>query len=178
MSSANTVAIMNDKPVQLADIGTTFTLFKMASSTSAAIKLYLPGSGKLTGKMFRLTASGEITTAATTNVTVTLQSGTSATTGDNTTIEASAAVAVNTASSPFGIVWEGIVDSTLKTLRGRGWSYVAGTVAAVAASDNAPTSIDPDAAEDASLAFTVGITFSSGNASNVADLRDFHLEVI
>lgn len=178
MSSASTVAIMHAKPAQLADIGTTFTLFKTSASSSVPVKLFLPGSGKLTGKGFRVVASGQVTTATSANVTVTLQSGTSATTGSNTTIEASGAVAVNTTSSPFKVWADLIVDDVLKTLRGSGGSQVAGTTASLATLDNSPTSIDPAAAEDGSLAFTVGVTFSSGNASNVADLKDFHLEVI
>ncbi len=169
---------MNDKPVQLADIGTTFTLFKKTSATTSPVLVFMPGSGRLNGKVFRVRASGEITTAATTNATVTLQYGTSGTTGSNTTIEASGAVAVNTTSEPFEISADLILDSTGQALRGSGRSNIADTTGAIATLDNNPTSVDPAAGDDATQAFAVGITFSTGNAANVADLRDFTLEVL
>ena len=166
------------KPAQLSGIGTTFTLFKDNADSTAPVIVYMPGSSRLQGKPFKVVASGEVTTGATTNVTVTLQYGTSATTGSNTTIEASSAVAVNTTSSPFLIEAFLIVDATLQTLRGWGRSVVAGTRVASATLDNAPTSVDPTAGDDKTQGFVVGITFSVPNASNTADLRDFYLEAL
>jgi len=178
MATANTVSRMHAKPAVLGDtatIGTTFTLFKTSADSAVPVKVYIPGTDRLRGKSFRVHASGNVKTAVTTNVTVTLQYGTSGTPGSNTTVEASTAVAVNTTDAPWSITGEFIVEDVLKTLRGSGTSQVAGTHAVFTTLDNAPTSVDPT---DEGNAFVVGITFSVGDAGNKATLEDFHLEVM
>jgi hypothetical protein len=172
---AGTTYRMHAKPAQLAAIGTTFTLFKTSADATVPVKVYMPGSSRLKGKTFRVHASGRATTAGAYTVKATLQFGTSGTTGSNTTIEATSAVSVSTTSTVWRIEAVLNVDDVLKTLRGSGSGMVQGTVDAIAAIDNAPTSVNP-ATEG--QGFVVGITFGTDAATNTADLDSFYLEVL
>ena len=175
MASSNASFTMNGEPTTLSAISTTFTLFKLASDATKPVQVFMPGGGRLDGVRFRVKASGYVTGATTTNATITLQYGTSATTGSNTTIEASTASAVNSTTRPWFIEADCITDSVVKTLIGAGKSMVGNTLDALAALDNAPTSVDP-ASEG--QGFVVGCTFSSGDTSNTCTLKDFSLEVL
>lgn len=175
MANNSAVYTMNGKPATLSNISTTFTLFKLSSDSTKPVQVFMPGGGRLDGVRFKVKASGYVTGATTTNATITLQYGTSATTGSNTTIEASTARAVNSTTRPWFIEAELITDSVVKALIGSGKSMVGNTLDALAALDNAPTSVDP-ASEG--QGFVVGCTFSSGDAGNTCTLKDFSLEVL
>lgn len=175
MANANSVFTMNGKPAVLSNIGTTFTLFKLSSDSTKPVQVFMPGGSRLDGKAFRVRASGYVTGNITTNATITLQFGTSATTASNTTVEASSARAVNSTTRPWDITAIFVTDSVTKALVGRGTSQVGNTLDAEAALDNSPTSVDP---ANEGQGFVVGCTFSSGDAGNSCTLKDFSLEVL
>ena len=159
--------------------GTSITAFTSDGTTPVLIKvptaMFAAAAGKPSRKL-RVTAYGRVTGGTTTNYTATLQVGTSATPGSNTTIEASTARAVNSANHAWEICADIIWESTSNKMQGRGWSMVANLVDAVAALDNVATG-DPDD-PSVTVAFAVAGTFSSGNAGNLAYLDDFTVEVL
>jgi len=172
---AGTTARMHDKPATAtALVVATNTPFWVQGDTATPVKVFIPGSGRLKGKVFRVVASGRITGAITTNATIRLQFGTSATGASNTTVEASSARAVNSTTRPFMITIEGVIDNVTDVVNGRGWSQIGATLDAVATLDANPT-IDPDTEGQA---FVCSVEFSADSALNAAFLDSFFLEVL
>lgn len=174
---AGTVSRMHAKPATLtAVVVDTKTPFWVSGDTSTPVKVYIPGSGRLTGKLVHVVASGTVTGAITTNASVGLQVGTSSTAASNTTIEASTARAVNSTTRPFRIeVWF-VIDAVTDVANGLGSSQVGSTLDAVATLDNQPT-INPDL-DDATQAIVCWVEFSEDSALNSAALNSFFMEVV
>lgn len=156
----------------LSNISTTKTAFKSFSDSTLACIAYAPGSSRFSGKRFRVRASGLASTAVTTNLTISLQSGVSATPGSNTDIEASTARAVNSTTASWEIEAFCVPESTRNVVSGKGWSEVNNLVDAEAALDNA-ASFNP---ANELLGFVVCATFSSGDVANSVTLSEFVVE--
>lgn len=154
---------------------TTVQIFARTDDVTKPIVLEIPGAGKqaLAGKTLIVRASGRITTATATNVTATLQSGTSLTSGSNTTIKASTARGCNTASSNWFLEGHLIYDATSGLLNGTACFCVNNLydVHAAVTQITGLTSLTLDAL--ASL--VCGITFSAGDVGNKAWLDEFVL---
>lgn len=174
---AGTVYRMHDKPATLtAVVVDTDTPFWVQGDTATPVKVYVPGGGRINGKTCRVSASGYITGDITTNATVRLAYGTSATGASNTVVEASTARAVNSTTRPFHIEIIFTTDSVVKVAVGAGTSYIGNTLDAWAALNNTVT-IDP-ALDDGTQAFVCSIEFSEDDAQNSAFLKEFLLEVL
>lgn len=174
---AGTISRMHAKPATATGLTVDLnTPFWVSGDTTTPVKVYVPGSGKLNGKTCRVSASGYITGAITTNGTIRLQYGTSATGASNTVVEASTARAVNSTTRPFHIEILVTTDSVVKTAVGCGVSYIGNTLDTWAALDNTVT-IDPDL-DDGTQAFVCSVEFSEDSASNAAFLKEFFLEVL
>ena len=132
----------------------------------------LPGSDKLNQKSFWVRAWGRVA-GATTNFTVRLDSGISATIGSNTTIEASSARAVGGVAGNWLIEARCVLDGASDVLAGFGRSMVKNLFDAEGALDAAPT-VDP-ASEG--LGFTVTGQFSASDATNLAICDGFEIVV-
>lgn len=191
MANASVIRQMNSRPRELNQGGTStsLTIFSNADtidgSAAGTLPVVLPlpsaselafGSG-VTGKssMLKVRAWGRVTGGTTTNFTVTLQYGTSLTSGSNTTIEASSARAVDSANHVWAIEAEFVIDAVSDKIQGYGKSMVANLYDAAAALDNSPSSVDVTG--NGTLGFVIGGTFSTGNASNTAHLDGFQLEL-
>lgn len=174
------IATMNKAPRELNQGGTSTSLTVFTTDGTVRVRLPLNSSGllaKSTGPgscRLRVTAFGRVTGGTATNYTATLQFR------DNealeTTIEASTARAVDSASHVWAICAEFTWDATSKKIQGRGYSEVSNLVDAVAALDNVVTTDGPASSDE--MGFVVAGTFSSGNASNAAYLDGFFLERI
>lgn len=131
------------------------------------------GPGQLgQGKSFKVKAVGRVTGGTTTNFTVRLDYGTSATIADNTTIEASTARAVDSESAPWFIEADLVCDSTSDKIQGQGRSMVNGVMDTWTITDAEITGADPDTAE---IGFTVSGQFSASHASNSAVCERFSI---
>jgi hypothetical protein len=132
------------------------------------------GSG-VTGNssIFTVRAWGRVTGGTTTNFTLTLQYGTSTTSTDNTTIEASSARAVNSESANWQIEATVTLDAVSEKIQGWGRAVVNNSHDVEAGLDNEVTGVDVTA--NATLGFVVAGAFSAGNASNTAHLDGFQL---
>lgn len=166
------------------------------SGTSTSEKVFLttgglplilpfPSAGELAGangkkmSLIRITAAGRVTGGTTTNWTMQLQYGTSATPSSNTDIESGAAVAVNSVSGQWCLIAHLMIDNTSGKIDGFAHHIISGstvTYTAVAKADNTITGVVPDGS--ATLGFVLTGTFSSGNASNVAYVDVFQLEML
>jgi hypothetical protein len=176
MANANTIAMAPRAAVGGGTAaGTTETVFVKASATSSPAVVYLPGSGKLDNKAFRVRARGKMTGGTTTNFTIALYYGTSATVGSDTLVATSAATACNSASSNFELIWEGSTDATSKILNGRMNGRNNATAIALAAASGAPTAVNPATEGNG---FVASYTFSASNAGNVVTLDELSIEQI
>lgn len=174
---AGQISRMHAKPATATALTVdTDTPFWVSGDTATPVMVRVPGGGKLNGKAIRVVASGYVTGATTTNATVRLAYGTSATGSSNTIVEASTARAVNSTTRPFQIEAVLVTDSVVKTAVGRGTSQIGNTLDAWAALDNTVT-IDPDL-DDGTQAFVCSVEFSEDSATNAAFLKDFFLEVL
>ncbi len=135
--------------------------FEDNESTPVRLRLRIPPL-QVKDRPFMVKAGGRVTGGTTTNFTVNLDSGDSATIGTNTTIETHIG-AVNTESGSWYIEAKLRADSTSDKLQGRGWADINNDVVATALTAEV-TSVDPDA----EIAFTVTGTFSASDAGNFA----------
>lgn len=176
----NVIGIPRQKPRELNQGGTSTSATVFTSDGTIPVVLDLPSAEQLGGangagsSIIRVTAWGRVTGGTTVNYTATLQFGTSATAGSNTTIEASTARAVNSENENWFITALCILDKTSNKLNGIGTSMVGALVDAAATLDNQASTADPDG--NGTLGFVVAGTFSSGNAGNLAYLDGFTLE--
>lgn len=158
--------------LNLGGTSTSAVQFKDSGGSDGLI-CYIPGSNKLKNRRFKVRASGRVTGGTTTNFTITMYYGVSATVSSNTAIEASTARAVDSASHNWMIEADLVWDVTSQKLQGMGISVVANIgVDAWAVINNVPTSVD---LSGEGLGFTLTGTFSTGNASNVAYCDQFEL---
>jgi len=151
--------------------------FQFSKSSSRFI-LYAPGSDKLKNRPFVVRLWGRATGGTTTNLTIKLYSGISATIGSNTSIATSGAIAVNSVSGNFHLESQMIWDSTSDKYQGVFQGHVNGTAVARAinSSVTVPAS-DPSVAEGTN-GFTATGTFSASDAGNLAILDGFELEIL
>jgi hypothetical protein len=124
----------------------------------------IPSDSPLAGKCFDLQISGYIVGGGTTNVTVKVYSGTSATPGSNTLLGSSGAVAQNSATAPFFAQAKLIYDLVSGKLAGTITFMINNTVVASVAISNVITGLLNTANPIAS--FGVSVTFSAGFATN------------
>ncbi len=133
---------------------------------------------------FKIFAAGRVTGGTTTNLTVQLQYGTSATVASNLDLESAAAVAVNSVSGIWTLDGTYVIDNVSGKIDGYSNCLISGstvTFTATAKADNTVTS-----SSTATLSFTTtdvqGFvltgTFSGGSANNVAYVDVFQLEMI
>lgn len=178
-----TVSKMNGAPRELNQGGTSTSEVAFTTDGTTPVVCNLPAAGQFSGDpgagaaLFKVYAWGRVTGGTTTNFTVQLQYGTSATPGNNTDIEALTARAVNDESGGWFVeatlIWDR--DSNKIQGYGRGVTNNVG-LDGEAVIDNEITSADPDG--DSELGFVVTGTFSSGDADNEAFLDGFVIERI
>ncbi len=128
---------------------------------------------QLEKRPFRVRAFGTVTGGTTTNFTLNLDYGVSATIGSNTTIGTSGAVAVNSESANWLIEAELYLDSVSGKLQGKinGWVNGGMITEAVITEIASLTELTTE------LGFTVTGTFSASNASNAAQCEGFEIVV-
>lgn len=124
-------------------------------------------------RIFRVRAFGTVTGGTTTNFTVKLDYGVSATIGSNTTIADSGAIAVNSESGNWKIEAELYLDSVSGKLQGRFNGWINGTEKA----DTVNTEIASLTELTEELGFTVTGTFSASNAGSGAKCEGFEIVV-
>lgn len=152
--------------------GTTETQFKDAAGDPLKVVV---AAEKINGKMMTLKIVGKVTGGTTTNFTLNIAHGTSATYSSNTTIATSGAVAVDSASTSFAFILRLVWDSTsleLAGVSGDGWMGLTPTI-----HTKAVTTVRTAIAATADIGFTLTGTFSSSNAGNAAYITQFDLEV-
>lgn len=147
-----------------------------ATSTPGRLRLRLGPlgvSGDRNQHAYEIIAGGRITTGGTTNFTVQLDSGDSATIGSNTTIYTTGARAINTESGNWHLKVTIYVDSTDDNIRGFGESFVNLLY-------QTPTVVVAFPAQDPDneMPFTVTGTFSASDAGNLATCEYFHAKAI
>jgi hypothetical protein len=172
MPNTNTVQQLVNKPRELNQGGTSTSETLFTTDGTVAAKTNIVG-GDFKNRLFVVRAWGRVTGGGTTNFTVKLDFGVSNTIATNTTIEASTARAVDSASHNWFIEVKCVWDETSDKIQGVGSSMVANIFDAWAVLDAVP-SADPEASTE--YGFTVTGTFSSGFAGNVATLDG--LEVV
>lgn len=174
------IGVPRQVPNQLSPNSTTETVFRDANATGSPLLLDLPSAGALAAAagrgsaLFKVRAWGRVVTDATTNFTISLYYGTSVTVANNTLLEQSTAVAVNTLSRYWMIEAYLIWDSVSNRLSGVGHSVVADTYAVFAAVNNVATSADPDG--NAAQGFVLSGTWSVASAGHTANVDGFVLE--
>lgn len=181
--------LINEAPAaaNVGGTGTSMDIFPLSSNSSKACILTVPASAKLEGRKWRASAQGVVTVAGTSpTVTLSIQSGTSLTSGSNTTVAASSAISLTTSASYPWLIEIECVGSTLSgTLSGYVRSEVGSAVPVVAAlasvlsglvftpsvgRDNIINMADP------AISLVIGVTFGVSNASNLATMYQFTLE--
>lgn len=176
--------------LNLGGTSTSEKVFTISTSTTTACILPLPSLEALAGStgkkmsVIRIFAAGRVTGGTTTNFTPQLQFGTSTTVASNTDLESGVAVAVNSASGMWAIDGTYMLDITSGKIDGYAANFLSGstvTYTAVAKADNTISSSSTPAFSLTSTSqqgFVLTGTFSSGNASNVAYVDIFQLEMV
>lgn len=166
---------------------TSAQVFNLISNNAVPATVAAPGKLVLEQKRFTVRAEGNVITGTTTNVTATLAAGlvipgTPLTLGNWTTLGASTARAVNTASAPWWIEANLIFDSTSGKLQGVFSDMINNLYDAFAALSNVVTGINgtnatvgSTAPADPVLYFAIALTFSAANAGNIGNLGNFEL---
>lgn len=166
---------------------TSAQVFALTSNPLAPVTVALPGKLVLEAKRFTVRAEGWVVTGTTTNVTATLIAGltipgTPFTIGNWTTLGASTARAVNTASCPWFIQADLIFDSVSGKLQGVFSDLINNLWDAPAVLSNVLTGINglnvisgSTAPADPVAFIGVALTFSAANVGNVGNLANFEL---
>lgn len=192
MGQASTIsrAALPSAELNLGGTATTEKVFCLYGSTTVACILPLPSLDALAGanakkfSIVKITAAGRVTGGTTTNFTPQLQFGTSTTVASNTDVESGVAVAVNSASGIWSIEGTYFIDYTSGKIDGYAANFLSGstvTYTAVAKADNTISSSSTPAfsfTTSSLQGFVLTGTFSSGNASNVAYVDVFQLEMV
>lgn len=182
MPEMNTVHIATGLPSKGQGTGSS-SEFQFQGSDSKGCKLYLPGTYRLKNSLFDVRLMGRVTTSATTtNFTLQLYWGVSATISDNTSIATTSTVAANSSairSSNFMLIAHLMYDSTSQRLGGE-YSIVhtlqsPAIIARAVITSGGPTGVDMSAEN---LGFTATGTFSDTTAGNTAYLDRFELCLI
>ncbi len=144
--------------------------------SGSPLQCRIPGSNTMKNRAFRIRVGGRVTGGGTTNFTISLYQGNSATVSSNTKIATSSTNAVNSMSGNFYLECLCAWDSTSTKLQGIMYGWVNATAVAAAIMTSVVTT--PDLTAEATLTtasgaatvpiLTVTGTFSSGFAGNVA----------
>mgnify|MGYP003395740219 CR=1 FL=1 len=156
-------------------ITTVETQFKDYAGTNP-LKVYVPGSTRLDGQMFKIIVAGRAIAGSTYNFTLNLAYGISATYSSNTTVATSGTVAIATTSCPFLLTAEFVWDSVSQKLFGVSGNGFWGITPAIytKAITTAVTSVD---LTTEGLGFTLTGTFGTSHASNSAIITQFDIIV-
>jgi hypothetical protein len=130
----------------------------------------IPSGTELEQRKFSLQTSGYIVTGGTTNVTLKLYSGTSATPGSNTLLGSSSTVAQNSAKAPFWIQADLIFDSVSGKLTGKVEFFINNTLVAAVAVSNVIAGVS--SANNPVASFGLSFTCSAGFATNKIVVQD------
>lgn len=173
------MALISAQPLKAlpsADLGNASTIKVFQTSAAAAIVLPVAGASHFKNRRFEVRAWGRVEGGTTTNFTVTLQWGTSATSASNTTVKASSALAVNSEKANWELSGVFVLDGDSLKLQGRVGFRVNDATADAAAVTTEITAVDPTV-DTALQGFVVNGTFSASNSGNHAYLDGFELEV-
>lgn len=134
------------------------------STPTLPLLVQVPSGSELEQRRFQLQFSGYIKTGGTTNVTLKLYSGTSATPGSNTALGTSGAIAQNSATAPFWAIADLIFDSVSGKLTGTTTYNINNNAVASVAVTNIVTAVN--VANNPVLSFGLSITDSAGFSTN------------
>ena len=161
---------------------TAATCFKQADdSTRAANVIFEPPVASPTSARFRVRAYGKVTTGTSSTFIATIQyssdanSTGAATAANNTDCKALTSRTLATITRSWSIDAELLWDSTSQRLTGQGNGVNSETIETANAIITALTAVDLSTGK---CGFVVSCIFGSTNASNVATLDDFSLEVM
>lgn len=160
--------------------GTATTEATFLDTAGNYLTCYVPGSGALSFKPFRIYAAGRcIAGTGTPNFTASFYWGagnTIYTASTQTKIASTGAVAIATTQGSWELVWDGLWDNTSRRLIGRMSGFVYATAVAVAIGSSIATSVDLNTATTSEgQGISITGTFSAGNASNKAYVDVFEL---
>lgn len=180
MANAETFRIaakLPSKEINLGGTGTTELNFLGSDGNNLAC--FIPGSGALQFKPFKIYAAGRVISGSTYNFTVAMYFGPVATlfgaTG-HTTIATTGAVAAATTQGNWELEWNGVWDNTSQRLCGRISGFVYATAVAVAISGGIATGVDLNTATSSEgQGITITGTFGTGHASNAAYVDVFEV---
>jgi len=166
MANVNTIAFATQLPGSAQGASSTSEIQFNNSAGNAAVLTV--GAGYLKNRSFRIKAGGKVTGGTTTNFTAKIYTGAAL----GSAVLSSGAVAVNSASANWELVFEGVIDSASNKLQGHGVGNVNATLVALA--NGSVSSIDPTLAQS----FSASLQFSASNASNAATLEYFEIEAL
>jgi hypothetical protein len=132
-----------------------------------------PNEPSLEQTLFNVVASGYITTANSTNVTVKLYSGTSLTVGSDTLLGSSGAIAQNTASAPWALLANLIFDSVSGKLQGSIKFWVNNTMVAEVAVSNVVTGLKNTANPIANFLLSLTSSAAAGGSATLINVNKF-----
>lgn len=153
-----------------------FPAFVNLAATTVALSLAVPGSTRFNGKKMLVRAAGFATVGGTSpTLNLVLQSGTSLTSGSNTTLATLGSAQAVTTSASYPWMLEAILegDSTTGKLQGAFSIILNNVVSAWAALSNGLTGLN--FATEPVFNLVIGVTFGVANAANTATLTDFSL---
>lgn len=151
-------------PAVQALAGTSETVLTNPLNPAQLLAVPLPGNSGFEQIPFDIYISGKVTTLNSTNVTLKLYSGTSATVGSDVALATSGAVAVNTATAPFFLHVHGVYDSTSGLFTGYYEGQFDNTTIARTNITAQPTGISD--ANNPAMTFLASATSSAASASN------------
>lgn len=192
MGQASVIARPKQLPSADLNLGGTSTsekVFTDSASTPAALVLPLDmdalaaANGKKCS-IFKIIAAGRVTGGTTTNFTPKLYFGTSTTVASDTAFASGAAVAVNSVSGIWAIEGMFVLDYVSGKIDGYFTNMVSGSTVTLTAAAKATATISSSSTPALSFTtqsqqgFVLTGTFSGGNASNVAYVDVFQLEMV
>jgi hypothetical protein len=130
----------------------------------------IPSGTELEQRKFTVQCTGYIVTGGTTNVTLKLYAGTSATPGSNTLLGSSSTVAQNSAKAPFWVSADLIFDSVSGKLGGSVSFMINNTLVAATAISNVITGLSYK--NNPVISFGLSLTASAGFATNEIVVQD------
>jgi hypothetical protein len=142
------------------------------------LKVYLPGSYRISGQMFEIVVAGRAKGGSTYNFTLNLAYGVSATYSSNTTVATSSTVAAATTYSPFLLHCKFVWDSVGQKLFGVSGDGFFGSTPTIhtKAVTTAVSTVDLTA-DATGLGFTLTGTWGTSHADNAAYITQFDLKL-